>query len=199
MPKAVRIVGRSSSITNSFVNGIIPVIPPTAEQIDEALRILGMRDAVFCAYCGDPPTEWDHLRPLVIAQKPTGYISEIHNLVPACGKCNQSKGNKPWRDWMYGPARLSPRTRGVADIGERAERLARYEKWGEPTRVDFEAIAGAELWRRHWENHRAILDLMREAEKTAGLIRARIASRADPLHPPVLAGEGEATAAADTV
>lgn len=90
MPKAVRIVGRSSSITNSFVNGIISVIPPTAEQIDEALR-------------------------------------------------------------------------------------------------------------RHWENHRAILDLMREAKKTAGLIRARIASRADPLQPPALAGEGEATAAADTV
>lgn len=93
----------------------------------------------------------------------------------------------------------SPRTRGVGDIGERAERLARYEKWEEPTRVDFEAIAGAELWRRHWENHRAILDSMREAEKTAGLIRARIASRADPLQPPALAGEGEATAAADTV
>lgn len=199
MPKAVRIIGRSSSITNSFVNGIIPVIPPTTEQIDEALRILDMEDRVVCAYCGDPATEWDHLRPLVIAQKPTGYISEIHNLVPACGKCNQSKGNKPWREWMYGPARLSPRTRGIVDIDERAERLARYEAWGEPTRVDFEAIAGTELWKKHWENHRAILELMREAEQTVELIRERIASRADPLQPPPQAGGAEASVAADTV
>jgi len=36
-----------------------------------------------CSYCGTPATEWDHLRPLVMNKKPTGYISEIHNLVPA--------------------------------------------------------------------------------------------------------------------
>ena len=42
----------------------------------------------------------DHLRPLVKDKEPTGYISEIHNLVPSCGKCNQSKGNKEWKAWM---------------------------------------------------------------------------------------------------
>ena len=63
MPKAVRITGRSSSITNSFVNGIVPIIRPTPQQIDEALALLGMEDVV-CAYCGDMATEWDHLRPL---------------------------------------------------------------------------------------------------------------------------------------
>ena len=63
MPNPVRIMGRSSSITNSFVNGIIPVVPPTAAQVDEALSVLGMEEAV-CAYCGGPFTEWDHLRPL---------------------------------------------------------------------------------------------------------------------------------------
>lgn len=92
MPTPMKILGRSSSITNAFINSIIPVIYPTEDNVREALKILEMDvDGVSCAYCGDKPTEWDHLRPLVLKQRPTGYISEIHNLVPACGKCNQSK------------------------------------------------------------------------------------------------------------
>ena len=108
MPKPVRITGRSSSITNSFVNGVIPVVVPSEAEVREALEILGMLERVTCSYCGDTSTEWDHLRPLVDKQRPTGYISEIHNLVPACGKCNQSKGNKHWLTWMRSTARLSP-------------------------------------------------------------------------------------------
>ncbi len=176
MPKPVRITGRSSSITNSFVNGIIPVIPPTNEQVDEALFILGMADSVTCAYCGDTATEWDHLRPLVVGKKPTGYISEIHNLVPSCGKCNQSKGNKPWREWMFSSARLSPATRGIARLQDRADRLTAYEQWQTPTRVDFAAVVGEELWEQHWRNHAGILLAMRDAEATVELIRERVAN-----------------------
>ena len=183
MPKPVRVSGRSSSITNSFVNGIIPVIKPSESQITEALEILGMPDEVVCAYCGDTATEWDHLRPLVTGKQPTGFISEIHNLVPACGKCNQSKGNKAWREWMFGPARLSPATRGVFDNDERAQRLAAYEQWELPTVVDFAEVVGAELWERHWANHAAIIALMREAEVTVEEIRTRIAASAGPLEP----------------
>ncbi|MET4158457.1 HNH endonuclease [Agromyces sp. PvR057] len=176
MPKPVRITGRSSSITNSFVNGIIPVVPPTPEQVDEALRILGMETSVVCAYCGDTATEWDHLRPLVVDKQPTGYVSEIHNLVPACGKCNQSKGNKPWRAWMFSSARLSPATRGRTGLEERAARLSEYELWQPPTRLDFEEVVGEELWAKHWRNHAAIIAAMRDAEATVELIRARVAS-----------------------
>lgn len=129
MPTPVKITGRTSSITNSFVNGIIPTVMPSDEEIALALEALGM-DAldVRCAYCGDPATEWDHLNAIVLGKRPTGYISEIHNLVPACGKCNQSKGNKPWRSWMFGPSPLSPASRGVGDIEERAEKIADYER-----------------------------------------------------------------------
>lgn len=199
MPKPVRITGRTSSITNSFVNGIIPVISPSEVDIDEALGILGMTDEVVCAYCGDDATEWDHLRPLVIGKQPTGYISEIHNLVPACGKCNQSKGNKPWREWMFGTAPRSPKTRGVAGLDERAERLAEYERWATPTRVDFAEVVGPELWQKHWENHAAIVQLMRDAEATVELIRARIAAADTPLEPAPVAeevAEAEADSAA---
>jgi hypothetical protein len=174
MPKPVRITGRSSSITNSFVNGVIPVVMPTEPQVREALEILGMLEHVSCIYCGDTSTEWDHLRPLVEKQRPTGYISEIHNLVPACGKCNQSKGNKNWLTWMRSTARLSPSARGVVDIEERIARLQEYESRGIPTRIDFEAAVGAELWERHWAHHNRLLELMRVADQDAQEIRMRV-------------------------
>jgi hypothetical protein len=161
MPTPVKITGRSSSITNSFVNAIIPVVQPTAAAVEEALKVLGMTsDTYCCAFCGDTATEWDHLRPLVKHKKPTGYISEIHNLVPACGKCNQSKGNKEWEAWMMSSAKLSPRTRGIADLEQRIDKLQAYELWGSPTKLDFEQIVGTEVWAEHWDNWRAILQLM---------------------------------------
>lgn len=116
---------------------------------------------------GSPP-------PLVDKQRPTGYISEIHNLVPACGKCNQSKGNKHWLTWMRSTARLSPTARGVADIEERIARLQEYEDRGVPTKIDFESSAGADLWERHWAHHKKLLELMREADEEAQEIRMRI-------------------------
>src|SRR3954452_14793018 len=152
MPKVSRITSRTSSITNAFANSIIPSVAPTSEEMREALEILGMGTHVECAYCGDGSSEWDHLRPLVVNKRPTGYISEIHNMVPACGKCNQSKGNANWRMWMFGPARLSPATRKIPDIAARAERLEAYDAWKEPTKLDFEEFLQPDLWAAHWAN-----------------------------------------------
>jgi len=177
MPNAVKITGRISSVTNSFINALIPVVKPTTDEVLHALDLLGMTEAtICCAYCGGPYSEWDHLRPLVEDKMPTGYISEIHNLVPACQKCNQSKGNKPWRTWMFGRATQSPATREVTDLDERAERLDAYEVWQEPTLVDFAAIVGDEVWRVHWDRHAAIVELMREAQVVAEQMRLQIAA-----------------------
>jgi hypothetical protein len=176
MPTPMKITGRSSSITNSFINSIIPIIVPDNEQVKEALDILGMGHESFqCAYCGSTASEWDHLRPLVLNKKPTGYISEIHNLVPACGKCNQSKGNKPWHTWIVSSAKLSPKTRSVPDLTERIEKLQAYEAWKEPTMVDFESILGKEKWEQHWENWKLVQDTMREAQVLATEINLTIA------------------------
>lgn len=176
MPNPVSITGRSSSITNSFVNGIIPTVKPSEVEIQEALAILGMNDkSICCSYCGDKFTEWDHLRPLVMNKKPTGYISEIHNLVPVCGKCNQSKGNKPWDVWMLSDAPLSPKTRGVKDISERMSALARYESWQEPTKMDFESIVGTETWNKHWDNWAKVQQLMKESQALAIEINHKVA------------------------
>lgn len=179
MPVPVKINGRASSITNAFVNGVIPCVHPTWDEVEEALTILGMgADDVQCIYCGGMPTEWDHLRPLVRNKQPTGFISEIANLVPSCGKCNQSKGARHWRDWMLGTAPRSPTSRGVPDVAERIEKLACYEAWRAPTEFDFHEAVGRDLWDKHWSNYERLRALMEECEETAALIRRRIAQRA---------------------
>jgi hypothetical protein len=143
LPAPMSVTGRSSSITNAFINAIIPVIEPTEEEELEALRILQIDPKhICCAYCGDKATEWDHLRPIISNQEPTGYITEIANLVPSCGKCNQSKGKSYWRTWMEGNARLSPKIRGVTDLMERVARLQSYEAWRQPRKIDFPRSSG---------------------------------------------------------
>jgi len=180
MPVPVKIKGRTSSITNAFVNGIIPVIEPTEDQVDEVLNALGMnRDNICCSYCGDKYTEWDHFRPLILNKKPTGYVSEIYNLVPSCGKCNQSKGNKNWKSWMLGDAKLSPKTRGIKDINERVSRLEAFQNKYEDKviKVNFERIVGTDMWNQHWDNYKRILELFDSSQELSDDIKRIIKER----------------------
>jgi HNH endonuclease len=178
MPTSATITGRSSSITNAFVSAIIPVVFPTEVEVIEALKVLGMsRTDVRCAYCGDPSTEWDHLRPLVVAQKPTGFISEIANLVPSCGKCNQSKGKKDWREWMRSSAPRSPRMRGILDLEARMVRLEAYEQWRQPKRLNFQELVGDDLWIEYWSNWQEVLGQMKKSQACAEKLKAQMAGR----------------------
>jgi len=144
-----------------------------------ALTILGMSlDTFQCAYCGAVASEWDHLRPLVKDKRPTGYVSEIGNLVPCCGKCNQSKGNKDWKAWMRSTAALSPMTRKVENLDERIRRLEEYEHWSTPTKIDFVAAAGAAMWQQHWDNWTRVQEVMRQSQLHASKINQLVAEAA---------------------
>ena len=172
LPKSVTIMGRSSSITNSFVNGIIPVKKPTDAEIKEALRLLEQdSDSVVCIYCGDKMTEWDHLHPLIRDKKSTGYITEIANLVPACGKCNQSKGNTDWREWITSDAKLSPKSRGVKDLTRRIEILESYQKHFNISRIEIEKMIGNDLWDAYWQSYDVIIASMRKAQELMDQIK----------------------------
>ena len=165
MPNPVTITGRISSVTNAFVNGVSPCIFPTHDEVERVLALLEMdADDVRCAYCGGEYTEWDHFRPLVVAKKPTGYISEINNLVPACGKCNQSKGNRYWRDWIVSDAKKSPKTRGVANLADLIARLENFEKQSKPIKMDFESVVGKSKWEEHWNNCNKLHAMMKESQ-----------------------------------
>jgi HNH endonuclease len=175
MPTPVSVMGRSSSITNSFINGIIPSRFPSEEDLTEALKILQLTpDNLRCCYCGDKATEWDHLRPLISGQDPTGYISEIQNLVPACGKCNQSKGNMHWRSWMLGNAKLCPRVRCISDLESRVERLEQFEMWREPTKLNIREIVGDQLWDEYKANWGQLLDSMRKSQELSNHLKAAL-------------------------
>jgi hypothetical protein len=175
MPSVQTMVSRKSSITNAFVSAVIPAIPPTEAEIEQALSILGIDPKdLRCAYCGDNATEWDHLRALVEARRPTGFITEIANLVPSCGKCNQSKGNKAWRAWISSKAKWSPTRRGVANVLERISRLEEYERWRPATRIDFGAILALDEWERYWSLCEKVNEELRQCQEVADSLRVRI-------------------------
>ena len=178
MPVPMKITGRSSSITNAFVNSIIPIINPTENDIKESLHILAMTpDSIECSYCGSKYTEWDHLRPLVVNKMPTGYVSEIQNLVPCCGKCNQSKGNKEWSTWIVSDAKLSPKSKNIPDLDKRIEKLKSYSFWREPTKIDFQDIVEKSLWETHWSNCSQVQERLINAQKTSDEIKRAIESK----------------------
>ncbi len=177
LPVRSKITGRKSTITGLFLASITPCIEPTDDEVRDALSVLGMQEGnCLCAYCGDRRTEWDHFRAIVKDRKPTGYITEIANLVPSCGKCNQSKGNKPWRQWIDSTARHAPANRKIADLSFRIERLEAYEKWREPTVIDYAAILGGEGWKKHMQYLESVLNLLVQAEQHAEICRSIIAS-----------------------
>jgi hypothetical protein len=175
MPSAQTPVSRKSTITNAFVSAIIPTIVPTLDEIEQALNILGVDPSdVRCAYCGDKASEWDHLRPLVWKRRPTGFITEIGNLVPSCAKCNQSKGNANWREWMHSKANRSPTGRGIVDIANRVARLELYEKWRPPTRIQFESTLRPEEWEEYWQLCENVVAELKRCQEIADSIRSRI-------------------------
>jgi len=176
--KNPRITSRKTTLTGLFFVTLTPSVPPTDDEVDEALDVLGMkRGQCVCAYCGGRKSEWDHFRPIVLNRQPTGYITEIANLVPSCGKCNQSKGNAHWRKWMLSPtATHSPTKLGVPDIEERMRRLGQFETWRTPIQIDYATIFGAEKWAQHMKYLDDILQLMAKAEIGAEHLRKLVES-----------------------
>jgi len=174
MPGSQSIRSRRSTITNAFVNSLMPVIRPTAAQIEDALKVLGMNcDDACCVYCGKEAHGWDHLRPLVEGSRPTGYITEIANLVPCCGSCNSKKGNTTWRDWMKRREAFQSTTEEVETHQQRVRRLEAYEKRHTPNRVDFRSFVSTEELDRYWKMYEDVLTKLAECHLFASEIRHR--------------------------
>jgi hypothetical protein len=171
--KPPKLTGRRSTLTGLFFTTLTPYVEPTEAEVDEALAVLGMRrGACVCAYCGDKKSEWDHFRAVVKGRKPTGYITEIANLVPSCGKCNQSRGNKDWKAWMLGSATQSPTTRRIQDIPDRIKRLEAFALWRKPVCINYAELAEEDHWTLHTTNLERVLSLLEEAEAHAMKLRA---------------------------
>lgn len=175
MPQAQSLVGRRTTINNAFANAILPKIRPSIAEIREALAILGMTPhSIRCAYCSGRYTEWDHLRPIVQGAKPTGFLSEIGNLVPCCGKCNQSKGNQDWDVWIVSNAPLSPKALGAPHLDENIARLKAFAAWRPAPPLNLEGIVGTDSWAAYWQKWAVMMDALNDAQQLADELRARV-------------------------
>ena len=75
-----------------------------------------------CVYCGSPEIwRWDHVVPVM-----QGGEAVLGNMVPSCPRCDDSKRDLPFEEWMVSDARWSPATRQVPDVQQRAERISEY-------------------------------------------------------------------------
>lgn len=80
---------------------------------------------------------------------------------------------------MLGEAGQSPASRSIADVASRSERLAAFEEWRVPARVDFEALLGREAFDGYWRELDRIIEEMERSQLMANDLRTRIAALAD--------------------
>jgi len=167
-----KITGRATSIAGAFVHAIIPRTVDLRAQ-EELFRRAGINPSE-CVYCGAAATDQDHLRALVKGGRPSGHYHTTDNLVPSCGRCNQSKGGSEWRAWIRGTAKGSPARRGINDIEERVARLEVFEREAalvlSSHAIDLRQAAGPARWDSYWQRLDDIKVLMVDAQKEADQI-----------------------------
>jgi hypothetical protein len=173
--KPLRITSRSSSITNAFVQAIIPFVEPTDSEISDVLTQFGQQIGMTnCVYCGGDSTDWDHLRPLVRGKRPTGYISSASNLVPACGPCNQSKSGADWRLWLGGNSTGAQKAKSKSGLKERIERLEKFDGDADVNPIIISDLVEPEKLNAYWKKLDEIILQMKEAQKIADDINSDI-------------------------
>jgi hypothetical protein len=118
--------------------------------------------AVHCIYCGDSlASRWDHLHPVS-----KGGDSSPGNLVPACGRCDDSKQDRTIAEWAASRSKHRPSAERVKAI---ESRLAEYRQAFTYSARDFEAkLKSSEL--AVYRRFRSKLDALREQMRLDGLI-----------------------------
>lgn len=180
MPACQNLKDRVSTINNAYATGITPIIQPTDDELLNYYNELEIKEGE-CAYCGGDGNGVDHLKPLVKDGMPTGYITDIHNLVPCCQKCNSSKGSKPFREWYKSDVNLKRlRDLGKDDVfvEERYKKICDYEdKILGP--IDYEKIVGEDLWNEYKKRKDILIQQMNEDQEFLDKLKRIIMSKND--------------------
>ena len=191
IPPKTTITSRTSTITSQFARTIAPYLKPTPLQLNERYKQFGMDSATAsCVYCGGEQTEWDHLFAIVADSKWTGYFTEINNLIPACGKCNQSRGKKSYAEWMLSNADLSVKNvfikrhklseeQAVLEVKKRIMLIDEVVKKSPPKHL---AVDHKSVLETAYEDKRLeIIKLLYEAQKIAEQIQLNYQAEANGL------------------
>ena len=80
MPTKSDLKGRTSTISNAFAISVTPYIVPSEEEVKKLYQELDIKEGQ-CAYCLGNGNCRDHLKPLVKDGMPTGYITDITNII----------------------------------------------------------------------------------------------------------------------
>lgn len=119
----------------------------TEDDRDAALEFFG-----GCAFCGgiEAPRN-DHIVPVIARGD---FVRQ--NVVPACAKCDDSKGQKDFRSWMRETtSKCSLRQRGFTDA-QMEERIQRIEQW----QAGYEPKTDEQLFGKNLSRYRLILEKM---------------------------------------
>ena len=172
MPSNQNLSSRSSTISNAFAISVTPCIKPDESELEGYYEALGIKEGQ-CAYCvvGDGNGR-DHLKPLVKDGMPTGYITDIRNLVPCCQKCNSSKGSKSFEEWYKSDDNLK-RLRSLGlnqdEIEKRYTIIKEYEsKIGQP--LDYEKIVGTDKWNEYKKRRKALIEALNDNQKFCDML-----------------------------
>ncbi len=174
------IINRASTIRNSFVHAVIPTMIDDykKEEIKNKFfkKYKESETDLECIYCGDKATSWDHFRPLVVDKKPTGYISDIYNFVPACSTCNSSKGNKKWDEWIEGKAKNCPKNRGIKNLSGIKKNLEKFEEFTnkKTKNIKDQLDIKWEEYQQLIDGINGIVDKLKDAQKQADEIKKDI-------------------------
>lgn len=123
---------------------------------------------------GDYATQWDHLNAIVRDKEPTGYITEISNLVPCCSICNSSKGNTKWSLWIKSERGKTPTARKKKILEERIKRLEEYEIKFRPLQLDNKQIIDKEEYGKFFALRDSLLREMSRCDEEARKIHDRL-------------------------
>ena len=126
-----------------------------------------------CVFCGSPDVKrWDHL---VSVNK--GGETVLGNMVPACARCDDSKRDVPFEEWMESGVNGSPQSRGIADVPRRVEHIQEYVKhYNYEVRSMRERLSPQELERLE-EIRSRLADLRKDVDALIGDYRERTESK----------------------
>ena len=179
MPACQNLKDRISTINNAYATGITPYIRPDNEnEIDQYYKELGV-EKNQCVYCLGEGNGMDHLKPLVEGGMPSGYITDIHNLVPCCSRCNSSKGSKSFEDWYLSDKNIKRLKKlGLDDnkINERYKKICDFED-KIPGPIDYEKIVGKDKWEEYKSRKKKLVKQLEEEQKFLDDLNKKIMSK----------------------
>lgn len=85
-------------------------------SVEDIIDMWGPREEWKCVYCSSEAESIDHVQPMS-----KGGADAIHNIVPSCMSCNNSKGSHNLGDWFTG--RPAPKDSGQGRYAQAAYEL----------------------------------------------------------------------------